>query len=120
MPKARAYQILTQYVLAGEHPIAVASTDSSIRAYAATNLGGYAFLLINTDETSTHTLPVTINNAAGSSYTATTLTYGEAQYAQSQSGTWAGAVSASLGTVTLANLSVSLPPWSVTLVKLAP
>lgn len=116
-PKGRAYQILSQYVLAGEHVIAVASTDSSIRAYAATNSGGYALLLINTDSTSAHTLPVTINNAAGSSYTATTLTYGKQQYDLSQSGTWAGAVSANLGAVGT-TFNISLPAWSITLVQL--
>jgi hypothetical protein len=120
MPKARAYQILSQYVLAGEHSIAVASTDSAIRAYAATNNGGYAILLINTDSTSTHTLSVAISNASGPTYTATTQTYGSAQYVVSQSGTWTGAVSASLGSVVSGGFSVALPPWSITLIKLAP
>ena len=116
-PKGRVYQLLSQYILPGEHVIASASTDSSIRVYAATNKGGYALLLINTDETSTHDLPVTITNAGGSSYSAITLTYGKAQYDLSQSGTWAGAVSGNLGTVGT-NFTVSLPPWSVTLVQL--
>lgn len=116
-PKGRAYQILSQYVVAGEHVIAVASTDSSIRAYAATNKGGYALLLINTDSASTHILPVTISNASGSSYTATTLTYGKQQYDLSQSGTWAGAVSANLGAVGT-TFNISLPAWSITLVQL--
>jgi len=117
-PKARAYQILSQYVLAGEHTIAVASTDPSVRAYAATNKAGYAFLLINTDSTSTHTLPITIGNASGSSYTATTLTYGKQQYDLSAQNVWAGPVSASLGTIGT-TLDVALPPWSITLVRLS-
>ena len=116
-PNARAYQVLSQYILAGEHTISVDSTDSSIRAYAATNKGGYVLLLINIDSTSTHTLPVTINNAAGASYTATTLTYGKQQYDQSAQGVWAGAVSGNLGTVGT-TFNVSLPPWSMTLVTL--
>lgn len=116
-PKARAYQILSQYVVAGEHVIAVASTDLSIRAYAATNKGGYALLLINTDETETHTLPVTVSNAAGSSYTATMLLYGKSQYDESQNGTWAGPVSGTIGQVGT-TFSVSLPAWSITLVLL--
>lgn len=116
-PKGVAYQVLSQYVIAGEQTIAVATTDSSIRAYGATNKGGYAFLLINTDSTSTHNLPLTISNASGSSYTATMLTYGKAQYDVSQSGTWAGAVSGALGTVG-STFTISLPPWSITLVQL--
>ena len=117
-PKGRAYQILSQYVLAGEHTIAVASMDSSIRAYAATNRGAYALLLINTDSTSTHTLPITIDNASASSYTATTLTYGKQQYDQSAQGVWAGPVSTNLGFVG-ATFNVSLPAWSITLVRLS-
>jgi len=117
-PKGRAYQILSQYVLAGEYTIAVASTDSSIRAYAATNRGAYALLLINTDSTSTHTLPVTIDNASASSYTARTLTYGKQQYDQSAQDVWAGPVSANLGFVGT-TFNVSLPAWSITLVTLS-
>ena len=120
MPKARAYQILSQYVLAGEHPIAVATTDSAVRAYAATNKSGYAILLINTDSTSTHTLPLAISHASNTTYSATTQTYGKAQYSLSQSGTWTGAVSATLGTVATSGFTVALPPWSITLVTLAP
>jgi uncharacterized protein (TIGR03437 family) len=118
-PKARAYQILSQYVLVGEHTIAVASTDSSIRAYGATNKDGYALLLINTDSTSTHTLPITMSNAPASSWTATTVIYGKQQYDQSAQNVWAGPVSANLGTVG-ATFNVVLPPWSMTLVKLNP
>jgi hypothetical protein len=116
-PKARAYQIMRQFIVPGEQTIAAASTDPSIRAYAANNGGGYALLLFNTDSASTHTLPVTVGNAPRSSYTATTLTYGKKEYDESQNGIWAGPVSGNLGTVGT-TFNISLSPWSMTLVIL--
>jgi hypothetical protein len=119
-PKARAYQILSQFVVPGEHVIGIQSQDSSIRSYAATNSTGYALILINTDSTTTHSPSISISGGASSSFAATTLTYGKQQYDLSQSGTWAAPVAASLGTVATGNFTVALPPWSITLIKLAP
>ena len=116
-PKARAYQIMREFIVPGEHTIAAASTDQSIRAYAATSGTGYALLLINTDSASTHTLPVKVGNTPQSSYTATTLIYGKEQYDESQTGIWAGPVTNNLGTVGT-TFDISLPPWSIALVKL--
>ncbi len=114
-----AYQILSQYVIAEEHTIAVASTDLSIRAYAATNKGGYALLLISTrTHGHSHTLPVTISKASRTSFTATTLTYGKQQYDQSAQGVWAGPISANLGTVGT-TLNVPFFALGITLVRLS-
>jgi hypothetical protein len=118
-PKARAYQILKQYVIAGEHTIGLTSSNPAVRAYAATNHGGYAFLLVNTDPANAQAASVVINNASGTSFSATTLTYGKAQYDQSQAGIWAGPVSGALGTVGT-SFGVSLRPWSITLVQVTP
>ena len=119
-PKARAYQILSKYVLAGEQLIGVQSGDSVVRAYAATNGGGYAFVLINTDPANAQTMTLTLSHAKSATYSATTLTYGKAQYDLSRTGDWAGPVAAPLGRVSASNFAVSLPPWSMTFVKLAP
>jgi hypothetical protein len=116
-PKGQAYRMLSQYILPGEHTVAIASTDSSIRAYAATNNGGYSLLLINIDSSSTHTLPVTVLNASRTSYTATASVYGKQQYEQSQQGVWAGPVTSNLGTVGT-TFNLALPAWSITLVQL--
>jgi hypothetical protein len=116
-PKARAFQILSQYVVAGETPIAASSSDSSVRAYGATSGNGYALLLINADSTSTHTLPVTLQNTSGQSYNATTISYGKHEYDQSANGVWEGPTSGVIGSVGT-TFDVSVPPWSVTLVKL--
>jgi hypothetical protein len=113
-PKARAYQVLSQYALAGENVITATSTNSAIRAYAATNRGGYAFLLVNIDGTNSQNPSIEIDNSSTSKFNGTNLTYGKAEYDQSKNGTWAGPVSSSLGTVGT-NFSVSLPPWSLTL-----
>jgi hypothetical protein len=116
-PKGRAFQILQQYVKSGEAPISVMSSDSSVRVYAATKGNGYAVLLINTDSATSHNLPVTIQNAAKSSLTATSTTYGKLEYDLSANGTWAGPTSNVLGTVG-DTFDVSLPAWSMTLVTL--
>lgn len=117
LPKARAFQIMSQFIVPGESMTAAASTDPAIRAYAATNNGGYALVLINTDSTSIHTMPVIISNAQRSSYSATTLTYGKQQYDESQQGIWAGPVPGNLGTVGT-TFNISVPPWSITLIKM--
>ena len=117
-PKARAFQILKEYVIAGETPIAVTSSNAAVRAYAATNRGGYAFLLVNTDSSASQPISVGVTNGPAESYTATTLTYGQSQYDQSKYGIWAGPVSSALGAVG-GSANISLPPWSITLVRLS-
>lgn len=116
-PKARAFEILQQYVKSGEKPLGVNSSDPSVRAYAATNGSGYSLLLINTDSSASHSMPVTIQNAAQSSFTAISAVYGKHEYDMSATGVWAGPTSSQLGSVG-STFDVSLPPWSVTLVKL--
>jgi len=116
-PKARAFQILHQYVIPGERTIQVTSADNSVRAYCATNGDGYSLLLVNTDPSSTHIVPVTLQNASKTLFTATTLSYGKREYDQSANGVWAGATSGTIGRVG-SLFDVSSPPWSLTLVKL--
>jgi hypothetical protein len=111
---------MSQYLVPGEHVIGVQSAGSSVRAYAATNATGFALVLINTDSANSHSSLISVNNAQSASYTATSQTYGKQQYDLSQTGVWAGSVSASLGTVSIGNFSVALPPWSITFIKLVP
>ena len=116
-PKARAFQILSQYVVDGERTIAVASTDASVRAYGVTGGNGYVLLLVNIDSSSTHIVPVTIQNASRQSFTATTVSYGKQEYDQSASGLWRGPTSGTIGSAGT-TFDVLLAPWSLTLVKL--
>jgi len=116
-PKARAYQLASQFVVAGEKPLAVTNTANLVRAYGATQGSGFAFMLFNLDQNNATTQTVGVKNTSRTSFTATTTTYGKAQYDQSQNGVWAGPVSASLGTVNNP-FSITLPPWSMTVVQL--
>jgi len=118
-PKARAFQILKNYVIAGEHPIVATSSNPAVRAYAATNNGGYAFLLINTDSANNQTVSLQVNSASATLFDATALTYGKQQYDESKNGAWLGPVTTSLG-ISGSSLDVMLSPWSINLVRLAP
>jgi hypothetical protein len=116
-PKARAFQVASQFVVAGERPLAITNTANLVQAYGATHGSGFAFMLFNLDQNNSTTQTLNVKNTARTSFTGTTMTYGKAQYDQSQSGVWAGPVSASLGTVSNP-FSITLPPWSMTVVQL--
>jgi hypothetical protein len=118
-PKARAFQVLADFVLAGENQLDATSRTASVRAYAATHRGGYAVLLVNTDAAHTQTPSLSIANGTARRYTGRTLSYGKQQYDQSQQGIWAGPVSSVLGEVG-ADFTITLPPWSLALVTLCP
>jgi hypothetical protein len=74
-------------------------------------------LLINIDGAASHSLPVTIQNAAKSSFTATSVSYGKREYDLSANGTWAEPTSNDIGAVGV-TFDVALPAWSLTVVKL--
>jgi hypothetical protein len=98
---------------------AVGTGLPNIRAYASsTPSGGYAVMLFNLSSTATTTVAVNLANAGSSSYTATTQTYGKAQYDTSKNNLWTGPVSQTLGTVNGAAGNVSLPPYSMTVLQL--
>jgi hypothetical protein len=59
-----------------------------------------------------HSLPVTIQNAAKPSFTATSVSYGKRECDLSANGTWAGPTSNDIGAVGV-TFNVSLPAWSV-------
>ena len=96
----------------------VNSNLPTIKAYASKRSSGYGILLVNTDESNSVTTTVDIANDTRT-FTATTLLYGKAQYDQSQTGVWTGPVSTLLGTVSNP-FSITLPPWSMTIVRLVP
>jgi hypothetical protein len=119
LPTGRAAYLVSQFATPGEH-ILTAAVDSSlpnVRVYAATQGTGYSLMLFNLDQTNTTSATVGISNAPGSSFTGSTLTYGKAQYDDSQNYIWTGPVSQSLGTVG-STVTLSLPPWSMTVLKL--
>ena len=114
LPTARAYQVLSQFAVTGEHMVGVAVGDSlpSIRAWAATSGQGYALLLVNVDSATTKTAPIAIKGHA-SPAAATITTYGKAQYDDSYNNVWTGPVQSNGSSG-----SVTLPPWSITVVRI--
>jgi hypothetical protein len=120
MPTGIAIE-LTSKAFQSNDQVIVPSVNSNlptIKAYASKRSSGYGILLVNTDQTNPVTTTLGIANGA-LTFTATTLLYGKAQYDQSQTGVWVGPVSAPLGTVNNP-FSVTLPPWSMTIVQLSP
>jgi hypothetical protein len=96
----------------------VDSNLPTVKAYASKRSSGYGVLLVNIDENNPVTTMVGIANDTRT-FQATMLLYGKAQYDESQTNIWVGPVSSSLGTVTNP-FSVTLPPWSMTIVQLGP
>jgi hypothetical protein len=119
LPNSYAQMLASQFALPGNHMLkaSVASGLSDVRAYAATQGSGYSLMLFNLNKTATTSVTVGLSNASGNSFQASTVTYGKAQYDASKNNVWSGPVSKSLGSVS-GNFSVSLPPWSMTVVKL--
>jgi len=120
-PSGNAFALAQQFATGAESMLAVSVPSSlpDVRAYAASqgNGNGYSLMLFNLNQTATTTATVGVANAATSSFSASTVTYGKAQYDESQNNTWTGPVSATLGHVQ-GNVTVTLPPWSMTVLKL--
>jgi hypothetical protein len=119
MPSGQAMALAAQFAVAGNKmlPVTVPSGLPNVRAYAATQGSGYALMLFNLDQTNAVTVNVQLANTTTTAFTATTLTYGKAQYDTSASNVWTGPVTASLGATT-ATPSVTLPAWSMVVVQL--
>ena len=75
-------------------------------------------MLINLDESNSASVPVGFSTLARGS-AVTTVTYGKAQYDESQSGQWVGPVMASSGAWQKSAV-VTLPPWSITVAVVTP
>jgi len=118
-PTARVEQVVSTFANAGEHvlPATVAPSDRDVRAYGATFGSGYAVLLFNLNKTESVTTTVGVSHGSGTTFAATTSTYGRAQYDQSEYGVWAGPDVEQLGLQSLP-LQLTLPPWSVTALQL--
>jgi hypothetical protein len=120
MPNGRALNLVSQFAVPGNNMLSASIADSSVsnvRVYGATQGAGYSVMLFNLDQSATKNITVGVSNAAGSSFSASTVAYGKQQYDDSRNGVWTGPVSKSLGTVGT-SVAVSLPPWSMTVLKL--
>jgi hypothetical protein len=119
LPSGYAEQLAASFAVAGNQMLSatVSTSLTNVRAYGATQGSGFAVLLFNLDETASATVTVGISNTSKTSFSASTVTYGKAQYDDSQNGVWTAPVSQALGTLT-APVSVTLPAWSMTVLKL--
>jgi len=119
LPSGYAENLAASFAVAGNQMLSATVNTSltNVRAYGATQGTGFAVLLFNLDQTASSTVTVGISNTSKTSFSASTVTYGKAQYDDSQNSVWTGPVSQSLGTVA-APVSVTLPAWSMTVLKL--
>ena len=119
LPSGYAEKLASSFAAAGNRMLSasVSATLPNVRAYAATQGAGYALMLFNLDEAAGATAVVGMAHASATAFNVSTLTYGKAQYDSSKLGVWTGPVSQSLGSTT-APVSVTLPPWSITILRL--
>lgn len=115
-PTARAYQLFSNIAVNGESVLTptVTGDTTDIRAYAATNNGGTALFLFNTNETTSQPVTVTVNGESNSTGV-TVITYDKSIYDQSQTDVWAPPTTNNLGQQALP-LTLTLTPWSMNVV----
>lgn len=118
-PPSRAYELLAQFAIAGNHmlPATVAASLPSVRAFAATKASGYTVLLFNLDQSNAARVTIALQGVTRSSFTGSSNVYGKAQYDDSKNGMWTAPVSSSLGS-TGKTFTVTLPAWSMTVLTL--
>jgi hypothetical protein len=119
LPNGYAAQLVSQFATPGGTMLTATVNSSlpNIRAYGAATGSGYAVMIFNLDKNATTSATVGVANTNDTSFTASTITYGKAQYDDSKNNVWTAPVSQSLGVVNGA-VTLSLPPWSMTVLKL--
>jgi hypothetical protein len=120
LPTARAFQLFALVARDGEHGLGVTLDGSAalLRAYALTHGAGTALVLFNLDAEAA----LDVRIAVGGMRTASAVnveTYDKAIYDQSRNDIWQGPTAAALGEQALP-LILTLPPWSMTVVRLTP
>lgn len=121
-PSGNAFYIVSRFAQPGARMLAVSVSPAfpDVRAYADTeSQGGYAIMLFNLNETASARITFGIANASQTSYLASTITYDKRLYDRSRDNIWSRSESAKLGKVR-AVPTLTLPPWSITLLKLRP
>lgn len=119
LPTARAFELFSQVARDGENVLPLTRAgNTSVRAYAATHGDGAAVVLFNLSETKTLPVKLVIKGMKSAS-DVTLSTYDKAVYDRSKSGVWAGPVNTDLGAHALPT-TISLPPWSMSVVIVAP
>jgi hypothetical protein len=119
-PTAHAATLFGEFAAPRERLLqtSVAGALPDLKIYAATQGKGYRVLLFNLNPKVSAQLPLQVNRATGS-WKAQQITYGKAEYDQSQYGNWVGPTRKSLGQVK-SGVQVNLPPWSMNAIALDP
>jgi hypothetical protein len=119
LPTARAIEVVSNFAHDGEHLLATSVPTSlpAVRAYAATQGGGYALLLINLDGSKPAPVTIALNNLKQTTLTATAISYTRAIYDASVRGHYLPPVTTKIGTVK-PTFAFTLPQWSITAITL--
>ena len=117
LPTAQTFKLMSLVALDGEHMLGSSIAGSSeLRAYAMTNKGGRAVVLINLNQSSSLKVRVAVNGVSTSTGV-TVSSYDKATYDKSRSNVWAGTTTLALGGQRLP-LSLTLAPWSINVVQM--
>lgn len=115
-PSGRAFEVASHFVRNGERMLATTVASSpNVRAYATTYNGGYAVMLFNLSESAAATVPVKIAGKASGTGGAT-WTYDKTIYDLTKNHVWKGPSTGKLAAWN-GTFSVSLPPWSMTVIQ---
>ncbi|MGA2277848.1 MAG: hypothetical protein ABSG00_09595 [Terracidiphilus sp.] len=119
-PTARAFQLLSQVAVNGEHVLTstVSGDTTDVRAYSATNRDGTALVLFNLNESSSEPVRIELSGQRFAR-SVTVTTYDKAIYDQTDATTpvWAAPTTTELGAQRLP-LTLTLTPWSMNVVIL--
>lgn len=118
-PSGEAFKLVGEFAKPGEHLLSVKSASPEIRAYAATQGDGYAVLLFNLTRTARETVAISLEHAPKTQYSGTDIVYGKTQYDHSRNNVWTPAMTRKLGRLG-DTFSLTLPPWSINVVRLRP
>lgn len=118
LPTARAYQLFSLVARTGEHvlPVTLSGHTGKLRAYALTHGSGTAIVLFNLNQTDSLPVTIAINGLVAASQVLVD-TYDKSTYDQSQNNIWSAPNSSSLPATALP-LTITLTPWSMTVLRI--
>lgn len=118
-PTARVVTLYRESVPPGSAVLPVRRSGvSAVRAYGYAKPGGGFVMIAFNNTLSSQPVAVRVAGAMRTSYSAMLTTYGAPQYDESRFGRWVGPVSRNLGTVDSSAMSLTLTPYSMTVLEL--
>ncbi len=119
-PTARVIALLAKTIPAGStvrKTTVPSAFGTSVRAYGYAVGGGYTVTLYN-NTLSAVSVKIGLQKSSKTAYDGTLYTYGKAQYDESKDNQWVGATAQRLGAISVKNLPLQLPPYSLTILTL--